>query len=80
MIPRNKIERGKFLWKQEWYSICSAHRDHNSECDMCTTGRWNNVLITRISSFVYKHFPKFWRWWVNLPFFKLNFVTLNKRK
>ena len=28
-----------------WYSICSVHRSHNAECDMCNVGSWHEQRI-----------------------------------
>lgn len=64
---RHIISRGKFFRKQEWYSICSMHSEHNPECNMCTTGNWRNVWLGAISSLIYKITPGIWRWFVNLP-------------
>jgi len=35
--------RGKFIWKERWYSICSIHGRYHEDCFMCRTGTWENV-------------------------------------
>ena len=30
-----------------WYSICSAHRSHDSECGMCQAGSWCQIKRVR---------------------------------
>jgi hypothetical protein len=30
-----------------WYSICSAHRSHDTECNMCQAGSWCQVRRVR---------------------------------
>lgn len=52
--------KDKFLWKKEWYSICSIHRDYDKNCELCKTGSWHNIIITKISSFIYNKYPKMW--------------------
>ena len=57
--------RKHFIWKQEWYSVCSTHQKYQEDCDLCNHGRWVNVWLHKLSSLVYKISPKFWIWWVN---------------
>ena len=57
--------RGKGIFKEEWYSICSAHYEHNENCELCNKGMWVNVIKHKIGSFIYDHFPNIWRWYVN---------------
>ena len=28
-----------------WYSVCSKHRSHNSECPMCNAGSWYEIVM-----------------------------------
>jgi hypothetical protein len=56
-----------FLWRIEWYSICSRHHHYNHDCELGNTGRWVSVLGHKISHTIYKTFPKLWVWWVNRP-------------
>lgn len=65
-------ERGRFLFKEQWYSICSMHANHDDDCELCNTGTWKNIYMSVFSSFVFKHFPKFWVFWVNFNFFHKN--------
>ena len=59
--------KGKFFWKQRWFSICSAHRDHKYDCDMCTTGSWHNVWKLKHGSIIYYFSPRLWVWYMNRP-------------
>ncbi len=68
-IKRQK-ERGRFLFKEQWYSICSMHFAHNETCTLCNTGHWRNVFVGKITSFVYKVAPSVWRFWANFSFKK----------
>lgn len=70
---RYTLSRGKFFRRQEWYSICSMHHNHNSECNMCTTGHWVNVYKHFFSGILYKLCPPLWRYFANLPRKKENF-------
>lgn len=60
-----KTERGKFFWKEKWYSICSIHGIHDPFCKICQTGRWHNVWMTAISGFFHDHVYWLWYFWVN---------------
>jgi hypothetical protein len=57
--------KGVWPFRYEWFSFCSAHQRHNPTCELCSHGGWTNVNRHAISSFVYKRWPDFWRWYVN---------------
>ena len=57
--------RGRGLFKQRWYSICSKHWHHNPECGLCGAGTWHNIYRLWAGSVVYKVAPDVWRWWAN---------------
>lgn len=60
--------RGRFLFKEEFYSICSAHmHSEGIDCKLCETGSWHNVYMLKASQLVYKISPSLWRWWANRP-------------
>jgi hypothetical protein len=59
------MKRGFLFWREEWYSICSAHIEHNPECENCKIGRWVNVIGHFFDSLIYKIEPDFWRWYTN---------------
>ena len=40
--------KGKFLNKNQWYSICSVHQKIDYNCKMCSCGSWNNICINKI--------------------------------
>jgi hypothetical protein len=58
--------KGRFLNKQQWFSICSTHFEYNPLCKRCTTGIWKNIYMFKLSSIFYNKFPKLWIWWMNL--------------
>lgn len=61
----DKSIKGKWIWKEKWYSICSIHMNYDKNCSMCTTGSWHNVWMLKINSWFHDHTYRLWRWWVN---------------
>lgn len=59
--------RGRYLMKEEFYSICSMHRESRSDCDLCQEGTWTNVWTRRVGHLVHDHCYRLWYWWVNRP-------------
>ncbi len=57
--------RGWGLWRQDWYSICSQHRDYRESCLRCRTGSWHNRIATKIDSLFFRFCPYGWRKWAN---------------
>jgi hypothetical protein len=57
--------RGRGLFVQDWYSICSAHYIYDETCHNCNTGEWYNRWIAYTNKFVFWLSPSFWCWWVN---------------
>ena len=57
---RRQLERGYFLTKAQWFSICSQHYYFNSACSLCTTGPWINVHRHRLMSWLHKR--HYWLW------------------
>lgn len=53
--------RGRLLWKEGWFSICSIHSTHDENCHMCKQGVWANLTKNRISRMLYKLSPSVWR-------------------
>jgi hypothetical protein len=66
MSPRLAV-RGWGPWRQEWYSICSAHQNGgpDDECQLCRAGLWRNCWRQFFGHIVYKRWPRLWRWWAN---------------
>lgn len=61
-------ERGKWFWKEQWYSICSrAHNEdmYDKDCPLCQVGNWHNVWLNKIEGFFHDHCYKLWYWWIN---------------
>ena len=48
------MTRGKLWWKDEWYSLCSAHQEYDKDCEICQHGRWTNVWKLEISKIYYR--------------------------
>lgn len=66
--------RGKFLKREEWYSICSKHRDYREDCHLCIIGSWHNVYLHKIESFIHDWCYPLWYWNANRPKNKLKFI------
>ena len=79
--------RGKWFWREEFYSICSAHYEPKEGCILCETGHWYNVWLLKCSRFVWTRWPRLWIIWANRPFLNptrdflyKTFPNLKKRK
>lgn len=59
--------RGSGIRREDYYSLCSRHREWDETCVACSHGRWRNHWSRMGGSIVYKLFPWLWRWWVNRP-------------
>jgi hypothetical protein len=59
------ITKGWGPWKQEWYSVCSAHLNYDSTCPRCLCGAWAFVWKVHVNNLTFKFFPKLWIWWIN---------------
>ena len=59
--------RGNGKDLEEWYSICSRHRNYDNMCGMCKIGDWINVRRQQREALFYRFFPWLWRWWANRP-------------
>lgn len=54
-------------WKYKWFSICSAHGlGAQDDCPACNAGHWVNAWGYKIEDFIYKKFPKIWKWWMKV--------------
>jgi hypothetical protein len=54
-------------FKQEWYSICSAHQGFDPSCPRCQAGHWRSVVVQAIDSTVHRFAYPVWFWWHNRP-------------
>lgn len=54
--------RGRGFNKEEFYSFCSRHREHNEDCDLCQKGIWVNVFQCKLGTLIYWISPTLWRW------------------
>ena len=63
----NIRSRGWGPWREEWYSICSAHRGYKETCNLCNKGTWVNVYKQAAGYFIFERWPDLWRWWANRP-------------
>lgn len=60
------IERkGWGPWREDWYSICSAHRKTRDDCIACHCGTWVNAWGAAIGRVFYRATPRLWQWWAN---------------
>jgi len=57
--------RGKFIFKESWWSYCSAHQTYDENCEICQSGNWHNNIMVAFSGFVHDHWYGLWYWWVN---------------
>ncbi len=48
-----------------WFSICSAHHEHNDDCTVCDTGSWVFMPTYWLEHMLWKLSPKLWMWWSN---------------
>ena len=54
-----KNGKGKFFWKYNWFSVCSAHKIYDKNCSTCNVGSWCNVSETWVGNIIFKtHFTK----------------------
>lgn len=54
--------RGRGLFRERWYSICSIHQEHDPTCDLCVCGMWHNVWAQRIDSLICRFAYPLWYW------------------
>ncbi len=59
--------KGKFLFKQQWWSICSRHYVYDKECNICNAGHWEYTWVTKFNHLFFKISPRLWRWYMNRP-------------
>ena len=55
-------DKGKYFWKEKWFSICSTHQKYNKECNTCNVGTWENVWRTNIEKVIFTISPKLYKW------------------
>lgn len=55
-------DKGKYFWKERWFSICSTHQKYNKECNTCNVGTWENVWRTNIEKVIFTISPKLYKW------------------
>jgi len=65
MSDRRTPTRGKGLFREEWYSICSVHYRYQKTCNNCKAGDWHNVVSVWFGQQVFEYMPNVWRWWAN---------------
>lgn len=57
--------QGRWLWRKEWYSICSCHFQHEPDCHMCQSGTWINVHTRMVDHWFFVHFQRLWIYWAS---------------
>ena len=55
-------DKGKYFWKERWFSLCSTHQTYNKECRTCNVGTWENVWRTNIEKVIFTISPKLYKW------------------
>ena len=53
--------KGRFIFKQEWTSLCSRHKIHDFNCELCQCGFWRYVIINRLEIKLFRISPTVWR-------------------
>lgn len=65
--PEMQETRGRWLMREEWYSVCSAHHSPRKDCPRCQSGHWVNIAAHNVEHAIYVCAPRLWRWWTNRP-------------
>jgi hypothetical protein len=55
----------KWLKEKKFYSICSMHRVHKDDCELCRTGHWEYERLLQIGHFFHRYCYPLWFWYVN---------------
>ena len=67
-----QLKKGKWIFKQTWYSICSAHQNYKPGCSLCCIGHWSNDITHWIGGQLFKYLPKLWIWAANRKKIKID--------
>ena len=70
-------DKGRFFWKERWFSLCSAHQEYKKECNTCNIGTWENVWKTNIEKVVFIISPKLYKW--ILKFKKVETINIKEQ-
>ena len=65
--PKRKQFRWVGVMREQWLSICSAHRDIDKNCNTCAVGRWENMVQMRAEAHWADQDPAGYLAWVNRP-------------
>lgn len=57
--------RGEGRNLEQWYSICSAHKEYKTGCLRCSVGHYVNVRKNKRELLFYKIFPWLYKYLVN---------------
>jgi hypothetical protein len=82
--PTLKKHRRIWPFRQQWFSLCSTHYNGKIGCNRCHAGQWLNTTGHFFGHWIYKLFPRLWRWWANRPnsssrkFLEKHFPNLRK--
>lgn len=60
--------RGRGPFKEDWISLCSAHRRYREDCELCNAGHWSNHWMAAFGHLFWVISPDLWRklansWW-----------------
>lgn len=73
-------DKGFFIFKKKWYSICSAHQEYKNDCALCNVGSWKNVILSKIEGLINKLSPKLYKKINNYKKVSLEQIDENKRR
>lgn len=71
--------RGTWPLVEDWYSVCSIHREYREGCRLCVVGSWRYRLVQKADSLLYSVSPRLWRLWANRPAGRRRLESLMRR-
>lgn len=48
-----------------WISVCSAHRERDTDCQRCNTGHEVSLVVLILDMWFFRLAPGLWMWWNN---------------
>lgn len=72
-------DKGFFIFKKRWYSICSAHQEYQHDCALCNVGNWHSVLLGKIENIINKISPSLYKILMKYKKVSLEQIDENKR-
>lgn len=59
--------RGFGPFTQDFYSVCSTHREEQDGCSRCAIGTWKYRIVQKVEDQLFLMSPRLWRVWANRP-------------